>query len=280
MNLSSKNFFRIYRNKKFNIFIKSFSTLNKIESQSRIKLRLFNSIEKEENMNNLLIFYFLLNAPFYMVTITTGIYPNLINVDYLRMSIRSLMYIQSLNSGINIYCLINKATNNIKNKIENSFETNIEYERKKLNKYIMYALSPYLVNIICSQFLINKSILENSLVNSIFLGFYFSNFLNFYIVYKLINSSGSYFKTNMIFTILNLIFLTILLHFIKCNSKEGHNPLKRPNDLNRLEYLNSIEEVENEDLKILEDEIDFLYKNLSSEDIRRVEEIYNTEDKK
>jgi hypothetical protein len=256
------------------VFLTSVNYFSTVQNKTRIKFTqpLIEDLDKEIKINYpILAFYSLLHAPFYMIAGIANF--THVDVDYIRMGIRSISFIQSLISGINMSIIFKNAETMIIKDINSiDIETIVENERQKIKKLFPLSALPIFISYISSQYLINATILTTQTVTFSFLGFFVSNLLNLWIMKKLIGTSTSFFKTNFIFFILNLFFFYLMLIYLR------RNRIKRENDPNRIENLITRTELEEADFQMLEDEIITIYDNLSIDAIKKVEEIYNSDE--
>jgi len=199
-------------------------------------------------------------------------------VDFARLGLRTLPMAQMMIAGINISTIITNFELEMKAKVLNNLATAddsvmIKEEELKMTYNLALCIAPSVTSFICTQILLNSNIITSQINLFCFIGISLSNFANIYLIYRKISNDkrNSYLKLNFLFAILNLIFLSLYIKYIFGKKVQT---IKREKDRDRLEDLDDKEKIINEDLKTLEDEIEFLYKNSSIQEIRKIEEIH------
>lgn len=241
------------------MFIKKFKLLNKL-----VKMNSFNTKITQTNKDNKLTdnaFNILIHSPFYIGTLALEM--NGINyIDISRLTIRTLIYSQTVLSGVNLATSFTK------------YEKEIEItEPRQLYKNIALSILPSLTTFVSAHYLINSSILTLSMLNISSLGIIFSQLMHLYFTKKLGNNSNILY----ISFLLNLLFGLIFYIYLYKKIKAGINPFKRINDEYRMEDLKDVFYLKDEDMKHLNEENSFFFENLSEEEFEQIAEIFNRE---
>jgi hypothetical protein len=201
------------------------------------------------------------HTPFYLSVIALGF--NSFNyIDISRLTIRGLIYSQAILSGSNVANSITKYQKEIDNTTPKEFGRNM-----------IMSLAPCFTTFAFTHYLINSSVLTVSMLNFSLVGIISSQAFNLYITRKLGDDS----RINYITFIINMIFILIFYIFVIQKIKAGINPFKRLNDEYRMEDLLDIENIKEDDMKLLDEENAFFFENLTEEEFQKVAEIFNKE---
>jgi hypothetical protein len=232
-----------------------------------------NYIYKENNSLSTIVLYSFIHAPFYLLSIPLGLNFGNINtlVDCARLGLKSSFLTQMLISGISVTGLFDELEKNVKANIVNKSDMNddlLHNMEGSVNMKISYYIAPPVINFGIIQFLINSAALSSQIILISFSGLIFSHFLQLFFIYKFLTKSkiNTFFKLNLLFVILNIMFYFIYINFTLKNKN-----LSRVNDENRLEILLTLNQIKDSDLKDLEKESESLFENFT---IEQLEEIY------
>jgi hypothetical protein len=249
---------------------------------------------QETKLNkSLILFYSLIHIPFYLVSFNLAFGLNFLDIDIIRLGLRSITLSQAVVSGINISSIINEIEVQFQNsKRTQSSELDLEEFQKELSKpekFIVLSFVPVAINFVISQVLVNFTQISTGIMQSLTLGFITSNIMNlaiiFFIVLKRKNFksffSSSLFRINMYFAILNICAFILIITYVKNSINktsrdkgENKNPFLTSNDDNRINNLKTITEYIAEDTKKIEDEISELMDEITPEQIEKMEKIF------
>lgn len=237
---------------------------------------------------NFFVFSVMTNAPFYALTINLAINGLTdINTDLNRLCLRTIPYMQCIAAGLNysgIFYktdqLILKEINNNPNFSPNNFIKKNKFKEIKLP--IIISLGSVIISFLSVEKLLNSDILTNHILNTSFTCFCISNCLHLFSYYYGVKPSqnSQYTKYNWLIFVLNIVSYAIIYYFIYNKIRNNQiNPLKRKDDLNRIEGLKSITEYQQLDTEKIAEENEELFNKLGEEDLIDLEEFFDKNEK-
>lgn len=287
------------KNKSFKI-IKNVSNTFATNTQAKKKrISDINNFFSNENGNylftqtstnkSLMFYYCLIHLPFCLASVSLGLNLNLLEIDMIRLGIKSLFITQGIITGINISSIINcvdmKLTRIKQIKILELEAEEIKQEISNSNSIIYIAFVPLVINFVVSQIFVNFPQISNFVLSMCSVGLISSNLINLIIlggcVLKKNNLSlknSSLFRINLLFAILNVICYFFILNYLRGTEYKIKNPFLMCNDIHRIENLKTMNECVKEDTKKIESEIAELMDEITPEQIELIEKIFKDED--
>jgi hypothetical protein len=257
-----------------------------------------NYLFQELKLNkSLLVLYSMIHLPFYLISINFTFGLNFLDLDLIRIGIRSITLSQALITGINISSIIKQVEVNMDNtlrssKIEGLDPEEFQKEITKTEGMIFLSFVPVVFNFIISQILVNYTEISTSILNLLTLGYITSNIWNLAIllvcVLKKSNLNNKYLsnsllRINLLFALLNICaFIILMINLKALNNKtsKSENPFLTKNDENRIKnFITFSEYIKNDTIKI-EDEISEILDEITPEQIELMEKNFNEEEKK
>jgi hypothetical protein len=239
----------------------------------------------EKNRKNLNIFYLITHTPFYVSTLALSstimgfhFYP-LFQDNSIVIS-RMLLYFYPFSSALTNSINISHYLSNNEEILLSSNLNNIDeilIAKNNSNKIILFS-SAFILNFISGQILLHGNIFSLSLLSYSYAGFFISFLITFYgkIIPKSYSSQNLNISTTGIVNYLNFLFISVLFAYYYYNIKfKKMNPLKKKNDMKRLENLKNKSEIIQNDEERIYAENDEIFSNLSTEQMVDLENFYN-----
>jgi hypothetical protein len=250
------------------------------QGQSLSHLNTSNSKQdkNDEYDKSVFCFYLLINCPMYVISFQLGyaISNHEFLVDLARLYIKSIPFLHFITAGLNFSTVLKDFELKLSEKIRNNQieldETQANFEIKKIEKFLFLNTLPSFLSFFSSQYILSTSVLTSKAILISFSAFGFVGLLNLVIMYFTLGGYNNNLKMNLFFYLINILTLLIVYNFVKKNKN-----LERVDDFNRVEHLPNLLKMIYEDNKLLEEEINDLYNDISIQSIIKIQDMFENE---